>query len=97
MENGPSFLVAHSQGFPLDLTHCLDELEVGFHLRMASLLCSLTRGQRDDLAAICNLCVNITQKQVKECDASSTCLPCSSQLMRFLYVKGKNAILPNLP
>ena len=24
-------------------------------------------------------------------------LPCSSQLMRSLYMKGKNAILPNLP
>jgi len=97
MENGPSFLVARSQGFSLDLLHSLDELEVRFHLRMASLLCSLTHGQKDDLAAICNLCVNIIQKQVKECNASSTCLPCSSQLMRSLYVKGKNAILPNLP
>jgi hypothetical protein len=87
----------HSQGVPLDLMHSLDELKVRFHLRMSSLLCSLTCGQRDDLVAICNLCVNIAQKQVKECNASSTCLPCSSQLMGFLYVKEKYVILPNLP
>jgi hypothetical protein len=98
MENGPSFLVARSQGFPPQSMESLDELEVRFHFRMASLLCSLTRGQRDDLAAVCNMCVIIAQNQLKDSNNRSlTRLPCSYQLMRSLYIKGKGAMLPNLP
>ena len=98
MENGPSFLVARSQGFPPQSMESLDKLEVRFHFRMASLLCSLTRGQRDDLAAVCNMCVTIAQNQLKDSNNRSlTRLPCSYQLMRSLYIKGKGAMLPNLP
>jgi hypothetical protein len=42
MEEGPSLLVACSQGFVMDLVQKIDKTEVGFHVGMASLLCTLT-------------------------------------------------------
>jgi hypothetical protein len=42
VEEGPSLLVARSQGFAMNCGPKIDELEVEFHFQMASLLCSLT-------------------------------------------------------
>ena len=42
MEEGPSLLVARSQGFVTDLVQKIDKTEVCFHVGMASLLCTLT-------------------------------------------------------
>ncbi len=44
------------------------------------------------------MCVTIAQNQLKDSNNRSlTRLPCSYQLMRSLYIKGKGAMLPNLP
>jgi len=42
MEEGPSLLVARSQGFVTDSVQKIDKTEVHFHVKMASLLCALT-------------------------------------------------------
>jgi len=97
MEEGPSLLVARSQGFVTDLVQKIDKTEVCFHVGMASLLCTLTRQQRDDLASLLKMCIQITQQHEKASQTLKTILPCTAQLMRSLYVKGKNAILPSLP
>jgi hypothetical protein len=97
MEEGPSLLVARSQGFVTDLVQKIDKTEVCFHVGMASLLCTLTRQQRDDLASLLKMCIQITQQHEKPSQTLKTILPCTAQLMRSLYVKGKNAILPSLP
>jgi len=97
VEKGPSLLVTRSQGFAMNCGPKIDELEVEVHFQMASLLCGLTRGQRDEMASLLTMCISITQMHEKQSLTIPTVLPCSSQLMWSLYMKGKSAILPNLP
>ena len=57
MEEGPSLLVTRSQGFAMNSGPKTDELAVEFHFQMASFLCGHTRGQRDDLVLLLNMCI----------------------------------------
>lgn len=97
---GASYLVAKSQFKMPHVAGLLHVDEVNFHLKLSSLLCSLTRGQRDELAILFHMSKNIVlQQHSNECTIGSwdTKIPCSPQQMRSLYIKGKDALLPNLP
>ncbi|MFY7881041.1 MAG: hypothetical protein ACOVR6_01995 [Fimbriimonas sp.] len=71
--------------------------EVAMHLNISSLLCSLTRGQREQFATILDQVSATAVRQKVFSSSWDTKIPRSIKEVRNLYVRGKHAIIPNLP
>ncbi len=67
------------------------------HLNISSLLCSLTRGQREQFATILDQVSTTAVHQKFFSSSWDTRIPRSIKEVRNLYVRGKHAIIPNLP
>jgi hypothetical protein len=96
---GASYLVSQAQFHDGNFASMIHSEEVHFHLKVAHLVASLTRGQRDALARLFQLTSSITQRQQQKLDSSTMnmSIPCSPSEMRSLYYTGKYALLCNLP
>jgi len=78
----------------------VSEEEVELHLNVTRLVCSLTRGQVDDLGVIFGQLSSVIKSKMRQketVDLWSTKIPTSSRDVRSLYISGKHAIIPNLP
>ena len=71
--------------------------EVALHLNISGLLCSLTRGQREQFAVILQQTATTAVRHSLASSPWNTRLPSSMRDIRNFYVRGKNAIIPNLP
>jgi hypothetical protein len=99
---GAAALVSNSQ---FEVTTAADHIpssEVDMHMHIASLVSSLTRKQREDLATVLYEAVNTTIARQGVSSLGNnpewrTKIPTCMKEIRNFYVRGKNAILPNLP
>lgn len=97
---GAAYLVGNSMFHDAESAKNIEKDEVAMHLNVASLVCTLTRSQRDQLAVILD---QVTTAAVNQFSAEasekvwSTKIPRTPGDIRNLYVRGKFAILPNLP
>jgi len=101
--HGNAYLVANSQ-FHLNNIGCeLENDEVNLHMNIAKLVTTLTGKQRELLADIMKLIVDVNVKQDLLLHKPNkkhnwyTNLPTSMKDIRSMYSEGKYAILPNLP
>jgi hypothetical protein len=98
--SGPKYLVSQSQFHNTSVHQHVDDLEVDLHVDISSLVSTLTSGQRSKLASVLNRTVLVIKKQQRSGIVSPcwrTTVPRSPAEMRRFYVKGKYAVLPNLP
>lgn len=103
MENkhglGQAYLVGRSQ-FQLGIVGSdLCSEEVQMHMNIAGLVSAMTTGQRDKLATVLEQVVTVTRRQCLSKRSSNWCtqVPVTTSELRAKYVKGKHALLPNLP
>jgi len=78
----------------------LSKEEIELHLNITRLICSLTRGEMDDLGTILGRLNTVISSKMHGKDVNalwSTKLPMSPKDIRSLYISGKHAIIPNLP
>jgi hypothetical protein len=97
---GAALLVSIASFHDFSCAGKVSEEEVELHLNVTHLVCSLTRGQVDDLGIIFGQLSSVikSKMQQKETDDLwSMKLPTSSRDVRSLYISGKHAIIPNLP
>ena len=99
---GTAALVSNSQfEVPTAAEHIPSD-EVDMHMHIASLVSSLTRKQREDLVTVLYEVVNTTIARQGVSSLGNdpewrTKIPTCMKEIRNFYVRGKNAILPNLP
>jgi len=96
---GQAYLVGRSQ-FQLGIVGgdlCSEEVQM--HMNIAGLVSAMTTGQREKLATVLDQVVTVTRRQCLSKPSSnwSTQVPVTSSELRAKYVKGKHALLPNLP
>jgi hypothetical protein len=80
--------------------HNISKEEIELHLNITRLICSLTRGQMDDLGTILGQLNTVISSKMHDKDVNalwSTKLPTSPKDIRSLYNSGKHAIIPNSP
>jgi hypothetical protein len=98
---GAAMLVSNLQFNSSKVAHLIPEVEVDLHMNIAALLSTLTRKQRDDLSTIFHQVVNITIARqgvdVGQTQSWHTKIPTSVHLIRTFYIRGKHAVLPNVP
>jgi hypothetical protein len=96
--HGAAYLVGLSNFKLPNVFENVHPKEVSMHLHIAALACTLTRGQRSQLAAVCDHVADAAVRQhSSKQKAWETKIPTSAAAMRSIYVKGKSALLPNLP
>jgi hypothetical protein len=97
---GSAFLVGQSQ---FKLTNVVKELcqdEVDMHHSIAGLVSTLTTGQQCMLGKVIKAITSVSERHVRGKKRETlwrTRLPTSGVDIHKLYVRGKHAILPNLP
>lgn len=97
---GSAFLVGQSQ---FKLTNVVKELckdEVEMHHNIAGLVSTLTTGQQCMLGKVIKDISSVTERHLREKKQETlwrTRLPSTGGDIRKLYVRGKHALLPNLP
>jgi len=96
---GASSLVSRSVFGTVDECPIIDPAHVAMHLSLATLVSSITRAQRDQLADVLRYVsqVSVIQHENSVCDVLPTRIPQSSSDLRSLYILGKDAMVPNLP
>lgn len=97
---GAAYIVSYSQFKLPNVAAEMDDVDVKFHLAVASLLTQITSGQRKQLAEVLKLAAEVMERKMSDnCKSSSwhTQLPLMPSLMRSFYMEGKYAMLPNLP
>ncbi len=97
---GAAYLVAKTQFAMPSVAARLDSIEVSFRIKLASLICTLTRHHHDQLAVLFDDAGKILLKQemTKSCESNwFTNIPRIPKEMRSLYMKGMDALIPNLP
>ncbi|KAL7572246.1 hypothetical protein ACA910_011774 [Epithemia clementina (nom. ined.)] len=104
---GAAYLVSRSQFKVESQTNNLDESDVKMHTRIALLVDTLSRGQQDLLAkCLGDIEDHVIQKEIKRSRQSyqdvltrpmEMRVPPSSNNMRKMFTKRKNAFLENLP
>jgi hypothetical protein len=91
---GAAYIVSYSQFKLPNVAAEMDDVDVKFHLAVASLLTQITSGQRKQLAEVLKLAAEVMERKMSDnCKSSSwhTQLPLMPSLMR------SYAMLPNLP
>ena len=94
---GAAYLVARSSYHLDDVASKIPPNDVSMHLSIAALVCSITRGQREQLANVLHLVTNAMSNKDVGKDNFITRIPQSAPDLRSLYLVGKDAIIPNLP
>lgn len=97
---GSAFLVGQSQFKLSNVVKELSKDEVDMHHNIAGLVCTLTKGQQYMLGKIIQDISSVIERNFREKKREKpwkTRLPTTGADIRKLYVRGKHALLPNLP
>ena len=97
---GSAFLVGQSQFKLANVVKELCKDEVDMHHNIAGLVSTLTTGQQCMLGKVIKDIRSVTERHLREKKQETlwrTRLPTTGDDIRKLYVRGKHAVLPNLP